>query len=478
MNSFDYDLIVIGGGAAGMTSAKLARGLKKKVAIIEKEQLGGECTWTGCIPSKTLIKSSEAVFQAQHLDKYGLVADPFNIDTSKVMNHVRSIISTIYQTHTPEKFVEQGIDVFFGDPVLIDNNHISFDRKTISAQAIILATGTSPLIPPIEGLNDIPYLTNQTLFSLPHLPKDLLILGGGPIGVEVASALNRLGVLVTIVEMQDRLLPRDDKELVDLLMPKLKEEGIRVLTGMRATKALKMKDGVQLICIASDGSEQQVDGKQLLVAVGRKPNIKGLYLERAKVAVEKERLVVDEYLRTTAKNIYACGDVVGPYLFSHMAFYQATIAVRNALIPFFKKKVDYRNVAWVTFTDPELATAGLTEQEARESYDEIKIYRYPYAKLDRAHTEGKTEGLGKFICDKKGKLIGAHIFGARAGDLISEIQVGKTYGLDLADLYPVIHPYPTFSELIWHSAKNRYIDKLKANSILKLLQSLIVWWKK
>lgn len=474
MKAFDYDIIVIGGGGGGLTSAKLARGLGKKVALVEKDKLGGECTWTGCVPSKAIIKSAAVAYTANHLSKFGLTPrETVAFDTTQVMDHVRGVVEKVYRTHTPDTLTKLGIDVLFGEPVFIDNHHIGLEKRTISAHKFVLATGSVPFVPPIEGLDTVDYLTNQNLFALDQLPKSMIILGGGPIGAEMASALNRLGVSITVMEMQERILPREDEELVEILTKKFKAEGISLLTNMRASSVTKTDRGVQVTGVRSDGSEHAVEAERLLVALGRRPNVTGLHLENVGVNVGKKSVEVNEYLQTTVPNIYACGDVVGPYLFSHMAFYQATIAVRNAFVPFFKKKMDYRNVSWVTFTDPELATAGLTELAAREQYgDNISIYRYRYDQLDRAYTDCQTEGFGKFICDKRGRLIGAHILGARAGELICEVQVAKTYNLDFADLYSVIHPYPTYSELIWHSAKQRYIDKLRNNLGVKIVQWL------
>ena len=389
MRAFDYDIIVIGGGGAGLTSAKLARGLGKKVALIEKDKLGGECTWTGCVPSKALIKSAQVAYTANNLSKFGLTPqETIGFDTTNIMDHVRSVVLQVYQTHTPETLTKLGIDVLFGQPAFIDNNHIGLGKKTISASSFVLATGSVPFIPPIEGLETVDYLTNQNFFQLDHLPKSMIILGGGAIGCEMASALNRLGVSITVIEMQDRILAKEDDELVEMLSNTFTTEGVTLLTNMRASKVTKTDTGVQVTGVKSDGTEQIVEAESLLVAVGRRPNVEGLHLEYARVDVGKKSVQVNDYLRTTAPNIYACGDLVGPYLFSHMAFHQATIATRNALIPFFKKKMDYRNVSWVTFTAPELATAGLTELAAREQYgDKISVYRYRYDQLDRAYTD-------------------------------------------------------------------------------------------
>ncbi len=471
---FDYDVAVIGGGAGGLTAAKTARGFGKRVVIIEKTgRLGGECTWTGCIPSKTLIKAAQIAFQTKNMQRFGLkTKKQKTIDTTEIMNHVRKIVEQVYKTHTPERLEKEGIAVLFGMPIFLNSSRIQLDSDIITAKKIIIATGSCPFVPPINGIDQISYLTNETLFNLKSLPKSMIILGGGPIGIEMASALNRLGVFVTLIEMQDRILPREDKELVDLLTTMLKQEGVNILTGTAATKVMKQNNNIIMTCMR-DKKVENIQAETLLIATGRKPNGDGLALQNAGVQVNKKGIIVDQYLRTTTPTIYACGDVVGPYLFSHMAWYQAVIATCNALIPFFKKSVDYENVIWVTFSAPELATAGVTEQAAREKYgDAIQVYRRPYDMLDRAHTDNSTAGLIKVITDKKGKIVGVHILGERAGDIIHELQVAKTKGICLADLQSVIHAYPTYAELNWFVAKAAYLDKLNQNIVIRLLKWL------
>ena len=470
-----YDVAVIGSGSGGLTAAKTARGFGKRVVLIEKEDhLGGECTWTGCVPSKALIKTAEVAYHAQHLTRYGLNGQ-VKIDTTGVMDDVRNVIRQVYQTHTPEKIKELGIDVVFGSASFIDNNHIQVGDQTIQASKIIICTGLSPFVPPIEGLDQVNYLTNETLFDLPELPRSMIILGGGPIGAEMASALNRLGVAVTMIEMQDRILPKEDPELVDMLSAIMRDEGVKLLSSIKAIRVQQAADDIAVVCQDENGQEKRVQGQTLLVAVGRRPNLQGLSLERAGIEINKHGIVVDSTLRTTAKNIYAAGDVVGPYLFSHMAWHQAVIATRNALIPLFKKHIDYRHIIWVTFTAPELAAAGLTEVQAREQYgDTIRVYKKSYAEIDRGHTDRTTQGLAKFICDKKGRLLGTHILGERAGDIIHELQLAKVHGIRLADLHSIIHAYPTYSELAWHASKRAYVDRLEANIFIQLIKKLFI----
>lgn len=463
-----YDVIVIGGGSGGLVAAKLALGFKKKVLLIEKNKIGGECTWTGCVPSKTLIHQARVLHDAQKL-KNGVQENVIR-DSELIMNHVRATIQKIYHHELPEDLEKSGIDILFGSPEFLDKRTILCNGSQLTADKCIIATGSSPFVPTLEGIENVPYLTNQTLFDLKKLPKSLLILGGGPIGIELASALNRLGVHVTVIERQSWILSQEDKELVVLLTQQLVKEGVEIQTSMQALRVKHEQRMVALTC--TDGKqEHEFKAESLLIAVGRRPNIEGLALEKAGVQYTKKGINVTSTLQTTTSTIYAVGDVVGPYQFTHMANYQAQIATRNACIPFIKKKYNYSDVVWVTFTDPEFAHAGMTEEQAKEKYgDHIKIYRAEYANLDRALIEGKEFGMAKFICDKQGKLVGAHILGERAGELIHEVQIGKKLHADFSKFFSVIHAYPTYSELIWQASKTCYIDEIRNNFFVKMLQ--------
>jgi len=476
---YDYDLIIIGGGPAGLVASKLAAGLGKKVAIIEKERLGGDCTLTGCVPSKTLIAAGNYVHYAQALSKFRCKVDTSCLDTAKVLEHVRNVVEEIYAGHTPEKLAKIGIEVMIGAPEFQDKHTITMNDKTYTSKSFLIATGSLPFIPPIEGLDEVPYLTNKNFFELKSLPKSLLILGGGPIGVELSGCLQRLGTQVTIIERNDRILPREDEELIPLVAQTLQDDGVILKTGLTAVKALKTDDGVALECVDSNDNKVTLSAEKLLLAVGRRPSTDGLSLEKASVQTTKRGVTVNNTLQTSAKNIYAAGDVVGPYLFSHMAEYQASIATRNALIPVFKQKVDYKHAVWVTFTDPELAASGLTEKAAREKYgNSIVIYRTYYKNYDRPRTDDRRDGMAKIICDKKGYIIGTHIYGARAGDLIGEMQLGTYYNLKFSSFYHVIHPYPTYTDVIWQASKKAYIESLRNNLFLKILRSVMGYGKK
>ena len=329
------------------------------------------------------------------------------------------------------------------------------------------------MIPVIEGIESIPYLTNETLFDIKSLPRSMVLLGGGPIGIEMAQAFNSLGVTTTVIEAGQRILIREDKELSDLLAQRLVAQGMRIRIDTQVTRLGRKGDEVELTLEDAFGRQELISGERVLVAVGRKANVGGLDLEAAGVDYSPEGIRIDRKLRTSARNIYACGDVTGPYRFSHMAEYQARIAGQNALFPI-KKRADYDNYLWCTFTDPEFAHAGLTEEEARKRYgDSIKVYKWAYKDTDRGKTEAEEFGMAKFICDRSYRLVGAHILGSRAGELIHEAQIVKTLGIPFHRLDSIIHVYPSFSDVVKQPSKLCHIDKLRNSVLAKIAGTLL-----
>jgi pyruvate/2-oxoglutarate dehydrogenase complex dihydrolipoamide dehydrogenase (E3) component len=467
---FDYDVVVLGAGSAGLVACKLANGLGKKTALIEKRKIGGDCTWFGCIPSKALIKSADIAHQLNRLKEFGLETNTsVKLNAKKVMAHVRAVIQADADGHPPQSYEDEGINVLFGAPQFVDNHHIKLNDRTISSGKFIICTGSHPFVPPIEGLNDVEYLTNETVFDLEVLPDSMLFLGGGPIGVELSAALNRLGVKTTVIQSSDQILTKEDKELADRLTGILREEGLTILTNARLTK-LSGGRGKVVATIETDNGHKQLEADSLLIAVGRRPNINDLALESAGVKFDGRGISVDKHLRTTAKNIYAAGDVVPPYLFTHIAEYEAVIATSNACLPI-KRKTNYENVLWCTFTDPQLARAGLTEEEARQQFgDKIRIYRWENKDVDRAKTDLAQNGFSKFICDRKGKILGIHILGHAAAELMHEAQLAKSRGLSFSKIASVIHAYPSYSDSVRQPAKRCYIDILQNNFFIKLLK--------
>lgn len=458
----EYDVAVIGAGSGGLSAAYTAKGFSKKVVLIDKNKPGGECTWSGCIPSKALINISKEIHTAKKYAK-------FTVDTGEVLDKVRSVIKNVYEEENPEVLKKDGIDYINGFAKFIDKDILDVSGERIKANKIFISTGSSPLIPNIEGLNGINYLTNENIFTLEKLPENLIVLGGGAIGVELSQAVNRLGVKISLVEMMDSILYREEPEMVGMLEKKLENEGIDLYTSYKAVR-VEEKDSMIYLTIVKDGKEKVIKGNKILLALGRTPNLNGLDLDKVGIKYNRKGIEVNELLQTSVKGIYAVGDVVGPYLFSHMANVQAITAVQNALLPL-KKKIDYSNVAWCTFCEPELARAGVTEKEAREKFgDSIRVYKHEYSKLDRAKTKEDDEGIVKIICDKKGKVLGASILGSRAGEIISEIQTVKTFGINFGKLSKVIHPYPTYGEVLLKISKKVYIDNILNNPIIKFFR--------
>lgn len=463
-----YNIIVIGAGSAGLVAVKLARGLGKKVALIERQKIGGDCTWFGCIPSKTLIKSAAIAHDIHRMEDFGLTPNSkTKPNTDNVMPHVRAVVTADAAAHPAQSYKAEGIDLIFGQAEFIDKHHIAVDGEKISAKKFIICCGSHPMIPPIEGLDTIDYLTNETVFDLDKLPTSLIVLGGGPIGIEMASAFNRLGVQVTVLQRSANILKRDDPELTDRLLKTLRSEGVNILTET-TTDSFYNDDGMIVANIEDAQGQRKVTAQKLLVAVGRRPNIETLQLDNAGVDYDTSGIKVDQNLRTTAKNIYAAGDVVPPYLFTHIAEYEAVIAATNASLPWPIKKTDYDNVLWCTYTDPELAHAGLTEPQAKKLYgDTIKVYRWEHANVDRAKTDLATNGLTKVICDQKGYVLGVSILGHAAAELMHEVQLAKSLKKPFSKIASMIHAYPSYSDAVRQPAKKCYIDILQNSIFLK-----------
>lgn len=467
---YDFDVVVLGGGAAGLFAASGTQSLGAKTCMIEKNKLGGDCTWYGCIPSKALLKSAHALSLAKRLKSFGISSGDNQYDTSKVMSHVRDIINTVSTHHPAGLFEKRGIKVIFGSPKFVDSRTIEVNGERISSKRFIIATGSHPVVLPIPGLKEIDFLTNETVFNLESLPKSMIVLGGGPIGIELSQAFSRLGVEISVVEMLDRILFREDFEAGEVLANVIKKDGIKIFTGKKAVKFRK-ENGQTIVTLEDkDKNISEIRGEKVLVAVGRAPNTQGLDLEKAGVNYEKTGIKVNEFLQTSQANIFACGDVVGPYLFSHIAAYQAGLVVRNSLIPLLRQKVHYDSVPWATFTDPELAHLGLTEEEAKERYGEgdLRIYRRYLKETDRAVTDLEEGGLAKVICDKKGHILGAHIVGANAGEIVHEYVLAKSQKLTVGDLSSTLHIYPTLAQVVKKTGDQYLLEKLNSPLIKKI----------
>ena len=473
MAKYDYDMIAIGAGAGGFVSSKLAAGLGRKVAMIEKKKLGGECTNAGCVPSKALLKAAAVAHHARHLGDYGLeLTGSFALSGKHAMRYARQAVEKVYDSHPASAFEKLGITVLFGSPRFLDNHRIELDGKVLSARKFMLCTGSSAALPRLEGLASVPYYTNENLFEIDELPSTLLVLGAGPVGIEMAQAFHRLGSPATVVAKYDIILPHEERELSRMLEDRLAAEGIRFVHEVRPLSVRTGGEGI-VLAVEKMGKNEELSAGALLVAVGRRPNTDGLDLEKAGVRYGARGIAVDAYLRTTAPNIFACGDVVGPYHFSHMTEYQAVIATRNAFLPL-RKRVNYDTVAWGTFTDPELAHAGVTEEEARRQYgDAVMVYRYPYGNTDRGRTDNTEFGMAKYIVGPRGRLLGAHILGERAADIIHEAQMLRHLRLPFSAISQMVHIYPTYTDVVRQPAKLYYVDRLRNNPVLKVLERLL-----
>ncbi len=462
VQSYDYDVIVIGAGIAGMVSAVTANGLGKRVAVVEKRKVGGNCTNFTCIPSKTLIRLGHTNGEISRLAALGLLSgDTTTVDSRKVMTHIRSVVKRAYEKDVPETFEHIGIAMLPGAASFVDRHHVEVSGKNISAAKFIIAVGTRPLIPPISGIRDIDYLTNETLYDLDDLPKSLIILGGGVDGLEYGSAFGRLGVETTVVEMGSRLLPGADRELVNHLLRALRADGIRLMTGTKATSLKNHQGKVVLAYEQGNGDVGEVQANRVLVALGRSPDLEELALDKAGVKCTPRGIIADKTLRTSAPNIYACGDIVGPDQLASMAEYQGIVAATNAILPM-KQKVDYRSSVYVIFTNPPLAFIGFTEAQAHAKHGhKLKVYRFDYTNMRRALIDGTTVGMAKFLCDGRGRLIGAHILGEAAAEVIHEAQVIKALKKPLQKLHLVTHAYPTYAQaLVGRASQLTFLDKM------------------
>ena len=456
-----YDMIVIGGGSAGLVTSAGAAGIGARVALIEQDRLGGECLWTGCVPSKALIACARAVRDAKTADRFGVRAEGISVDFPRVMDRVRDVQRRIEPHDSPERFRSLGVDVIHGTARFVGHRSIRVDARTIDAKRVVIATGSKPAIPPIDGLEDTPYLTNETIFSLERQPGELLVIGGGAIGLELAQAFARLGTRVRVVESSPKLLPREDEELTELLARRLASEGVELMLGATVTRASRTAGGIRLDVRRADGTHTSLDGDTLLVATGRASSVASLETAQAGVETGKQGIVVDQQLRTTADGVWAAGDVTGGLRFTHVADYEARLVIRNAFFPF-ASKADYSVVPWVTFTEPELAHVGLTELEAREQHgDSIGVWRRPFRDVDRAIADDEVEGLVKLITDRRGRILGGHVLGHGAGSLIAEITLAMKQGISASALGNTIHAYPTYPEAIRHAAEGYNKSRLR-----------------
>jgi pyruvate/2-oxoglutarate dehydrogenase complex dihydrolipoamide dehydrogenase (E3) component/uncharacterized membrane protein YdjX (TVP38/TMEM64 family) len=449
--TFDRNMVVIGAGAAGLVSAYIAAAVKAKVTLVENHKMGGDCLNYGCVPSKALIKTATLLSQMKHSQHYGIAGASATVNFADVMQRVARVVQTVEPHDSVERYTGLGVDVVQGyakivNPWTVEIARADGGRQTLSTRSIVIATGAAPFVPPLPGLDEVGYLTSDTLWELRELPPRLVVLGGGPIGCELAQSFARLGSQVTQIEMLPRIMIREDEEVSALAREALEKDGVAVLTGHKALRC--EKDGERkFIVVEAAGEQKRIEFDRLLCAVGRVARLKGFGLEELGIPTNRT-VETNEYLQTTYPNILACGDVAGPYQFTHTAAHQAWYAAVNALFGTFKKfKADYRVIPWATFIDPEVARVGLNEQEAKEKGIAYEVTKYGIDDLDRAIADSAAHGFVKVLTvPGKDTILGVTIVGVHAGDLLAEYVLAMKHGLGLNKILGTIHTYPTLAE--------------------------------
>ena len=475
MGGFDYDLGIIGGGAAGLTAAAGGAQFGAKTILIEKsDRLGGDCLHYGCVPSKTLIRTAGVWSLARRSHEFGLPALSMPaVDLASVMNRVKEVIAKIQHHDSVERFCGLGAEVRFGRPVFADDHVVTLDGKRIAAKNWIIATGSGPVVPPVEGIAGVPYWTNETVFSQETLPSRLIVLGGGPIGLEIAQAFGRLGSQVIIVEFMDQILGPEDADMAAVLMTRLETEGVDIHTGTKAVRAESRGSKILLTTAPANkaGEEKVIEGDAIFVATGRGANVVGLGLEAAGVAFTASGIPTDARMRTNISHIYACGDVNGQLPFTHVAGYEAGIALSNAVLHL-PRKADYSQIGWCTYTDPEVASIGLNEKRARKEGMDYQIIEELFVDNDRALAEGETLGKIKILLNPKGKPLGCQIIGCHAGELIHEWVIAMAGAVKLSTIAGAVHIYPTLSEISKRAAGQFFSGKIFSETTKKILRLL------
>lgn len=459
-----FDLIAVGGGTAGLVAAAGGAALGLRVALVERSALGGDCLWTGCVPSKALIAAGKLAHHMRHADRLGLVGASPAHAFERVMHRVREARARVARHDDPERFRRLGIDVVFGAAEFRSRDVVAVDGRALHAKRFVVATGAVPAIPPIPGLADIPYLTYASAFEQTSLPRSLVVLGGGPIGLEFAQVYRRLGADVSVIEMLPQLLPREDERAAAVVQVALEREGVVVHLGARVARVESRPDGrATVLARSASGDPIEVACDAVFVATGRRAGTHGLGLDGIGVATAQGAVVVDRALRSSVPGIWAAGDVTGGPQFTHVAEYQAKLVLRNALFPF-TATTDYAAIPAVTYTDPEVARVGLTEREARARYAGVHAYRYPFADLDRAIVEGEEDGFVEVVTRRGGRIVGATIVGSGAGELLAPLVLAMRRRIPLPKLARMVYPYPTMSEGIKRAADAYYRAKLAGRS--------------
>ncbi len=472
-----YDLTIIGGGSAGLVLAVAGAKLGKKTALVEKHRIGGDCLWTGCVPSKALLKAAKVANYIQNAEKYGVAATAGTPNWQRVMAYVQSTQRTIEEEHdNPERFREMGVDVIFGNghfesaDTFVVADAENGETRTFKSKKFVISTGSRPLAPPIPGLESGGYLDSETVWELKEFPNRLLVVGAGPIGVELGQAFHRLGADVTIAQRSERILTKEDTDVSEQMLRYLREEGITIRLNTNITEVTQNGEGTKVVRSSSEEGRREQTFDNILIAAGRAPNVEGLGLDKIGVQVSRRGIEVNSKLQTSTKNIYAAGDVIGHYLFTHVAAFQAQLLLRNIFFPL-SQTINYAVVPWTTFCDPEVARCGLTEAEAREKYGDVDVFTLDQTDVDRAVAEGETQGFTKVIASRwRGKILGVHIVGANAGEVIHEYVLAMQTGIPLRKLSGMIHVYPTFASSTWRVAGKWFSEGTLIQTLRKLIR--------
>ena len=459
----EFDIVVIGGGAGGLVVAAGGASLGAKVALVEKHKMGGDCLWYGCVPSKTLIKSAHVAHAMRHADRWAIPPHAPSPRLAAVMERVAGVIRGIEPTDSPERFRSLGVDVNLGDGKFVAPDAFEVNGRRLTAKTFVISTGSRPAMLPIPGLAEAGALTNETLFDLREDVPHLVVIGGGPIGSEMAQAFRRLGSDVTVVDIAPRILPREDADMADVVYRRMLAEGVRFHFESSIAKVEGRRGDVRVMVKGKDGAERSIQATHVLVAAGRKANVETLALDVAGVELDKGRIVSDARLRTTNPRIFVVGDVAGGYQFTHVAEHHAGIVLRQAIFKLFWTKPS-KVVPWCTYTDPELARVGPSEDEAKQQGIAHKVYRFGFDEIDRARAEGETEGFAKLVTDPSGRILGAAIVGPHAGELIAEYVLAVSKGMKAGDISASIHTYPTLASINRRVADQRLKEGLTPTS--------------
>jgi pyruvate/2-oxoglutarate dehydrogenase complex dihydrolipoamide dehydrogenase (E3) component len=470
-----YNLVVLGAGTAGLVSAIGAAGLGAKVALVERHLMGGDCLNVGCVPSKGIIRAARAVAAVREGAAFGVRAGEVDVDFGAAMERMRRLRAGIAPNDSAQRYAGLGVDVFFGEARFLGPDAVEVDGQRLRFARAVIATGGRAASPPIPGLDEVGFLTNETIFSLTELPRRLVVVGAGPIGCELAQAFRRFGSEVTIVSLDPRLLPREDGDAAAVLERRFAAEGVTLRLGARIVRA-ERRAGARAIVFERDGKMEEALGDMILVAVGRAPNVEDLDLEKAGVAYDRRGVQVDDRLRTTNRRVYAAGDVCSAYKFTHAADAMARVVIQNALF-FGRKKASALVIPWSTYTDPEIAHVGLHEREAQERGHDFATFTVPLHEVDRAVLDGDTDGFARVHAERRsGRILGATLVAGHAGEMIGEMSLAITAGLSLGDVSRTIHPYPTQAEA-WKRLGDAWNRTRLTPRVRRLFERFLALWR-